>query len=89
MDLTLLGTLKERLNNATRFGEVLDYFLTYFGENPEFIKLGQRVQDPFLEAVLAQVGGQLFGHPVQPRNLLLTRGSGGLSAAPRRARAPC
>jgi hypothetical protein len=73
MDLTLLATLKERLTTATQFSDVLDYFLTHFGENPEFIKLGERTRDSFLEAVLEQVGAQLLGHPVKPRNLLLTR----------------
>jgi hypothetical protein len=73
MDLSLLSTLKRKLHEAKRFADVWDYFLTYFGEDPEFIALSQRAGDPFLEGVLAVVGEQLFGRPVELTDMLLTR----------------
>jgi hypothetical protein len=73
MDLSLLKTLEEKLHQAKEFSEVWDYFLTHFGEKREFIALGQRASDDFLEAVLAEVGKQLFGRPVRITDMLLTR----------------
>jgi len=73
MDLKLLDELKEKLGGASNFFPVYEYFLDHFGENPEFISLGDRTDSPFLEAVLAQVGGQLFQKEVEPHGLMLTR----------------
>src|SRR6266511_5724964 len=73
MDLSLLATLKEKLLTAKRFNEVLDYFLTNFGEKPEFIALGERIEDPFLEAVVQQVAEQLFKKSATITGLLLSR----------------
>jgi hypothetical protein len=61
------------LHQAQRFSDVWDFFLTHFGEKEEFIALGQRASDPFLEAVLSQVGQQLFGREIHVGNMLLTR----------------
>lgn len=60
LDLKLLATLKEKLRTATEFAEVWRYFLDNFGENREFIGLGEPTRSEFLEAVLGQVGSQLF-----------------------------
>jgi hypothetical protein len=60
LDLALLATLKEKLVAATNFSEVLDYFLTHFGHNPEFIKLGQGTTDSFLEQIIAQAAGHIL-----------------------------
>jgi hypothetical protein len=73
MDLSLLNTLKKKLHDAEQFSDVWDYFMTNFGEVPEFIQLGQRGSDPFLEMVLTEVGRQLFGREVRITNMLLTR----------------
>jgi hypothetical protein len=73
MDLTLLATLKEKIASAKDFGSVWSYFFDHFGEDPAFIALGERTQDAFLEAILLQVGGELFGRQVALGNLLLTR----------------
>ena len=40
MDLALLATLKDKLAGAKKFSEVLDFFLTNFGEKQEFMALG-------------------------------------------------
>jgi hypothetical protein len=60
MDLSLLAILKEKLATATEFQDVLDYFLTNFGEKQEFIALGKQTHHEFLETVIAQIGAQLF-----------------------------
>jgi len=73
MDLSLLGTLKEKLASAKRFSDVLDYFLTHFGEKPGFIALGERARHPFLESLIAQIGGQIFSGNVVVSNLILTQ----------------
>ncbi len=73
MDLTLLETLKDKLVHTTDFGKVWEYFLDHFGEDPDFIAHSEETRDAFLEAVLVQVGGQLFPGKVELANLLLTR----------------
>jgi hypothetical protein len=73
MDLALLATLKDKLVNAKNFSQVWEYFFDHFGEDAEFIAQGERARDSFLEAVLAEVGKELFGRPVRLTNLLLTR----------------
>jgi hypothetical protein len=73
MDLSLLATLKDKLVNATEFSDVWRYFLDHFGEDPEFIALGDRTRDAFLEAVLDQIGSQMFGKQVALTNFLLAR----------------
>jgi hypothetical protein len=73
MDLALLSTLKEKLIQATDFTPVFEYFMDHFGEDPDFIALGERAQHPFLAAVLDRVGKELFGKPVPLTDLLLVR----------------
>jgi hypothetical protein len=70
MDLSKLETLKEKLVSAKDFSEVWTWFLDHLGENPEFMGLGERVKDPFLEMVLRQIGQQLFGRPVELHDIL-------------------
>ncbi len=74
LDLSLLATLKDKLTTASNFSDPLTYFFDHFGDSPEFIALGDRADDPFLEAVIDQVGQQLFrGKAARVDNLLLTR----------------
>jgi hypothetical protein len=73
MDLTRLATLKDQLLHAHDFTMVWEYFLDHFGEDPDFIALGERTQHPFLQAVLAHVGRELFQREGSVTHLLLTR----------------
>jgi hypothetical protein len=73
MDLSKLATLKSKLLTADNFGEVTGYFLDHFGDHPIFIELGEPTRDDFLEQVLAQVAGQLFGRNVVMRDIRLVR----------------
>jgi hypothetical protein len=72
MDLSLLATLKDKLATATEFTDVWSYFFDHFGEDPEFIHAGDRAEHPFLSAIIAQIGEELFGRKVPVDNLLLT-----------------
>jgi hypothetical protein len=68
MDLSLLQTLKEKIATAKEFNDVWHYFFDHFGENPEFMKLGEPTEHPFLEQVFIQVCARLF-----PSHVVLTR----------------
>jgi hypothetical protein len=73
MDLELLAVLKDKLVHATQFTEVINYFFDQFGEDPEFIGLGEATRHTFLESVLAEVGRQMFGSQTAIMDMLLTR----------------
>jgi hypothetical protein len=73
MDLSKLATLKAKLLTAQNFGEVLGYFLDHFGDHPAFLELGEPTADDFIEQVLEQVAGQLFGRKVAVKNMRLVR----------------
>jgi hypothetical protein len=73
MNLELLAVLKDKLVHAAKFTDVMNYFFDHFGEDPEFIALGEPTRNAFLEGVLAEVGLQMFGNQVAVMDLLLTR----------------
>ena len=73
MNLELLPVLKDKLLHAKQLSEVTTYFFDHFGEDPEFIALGELVRHPFLEAVIGEIGRQMFGKETPPTDLLLTR----------------
>ena len=73
MDLNLLDSLKDQLVKAKDFHKVYEFFLDNFGENSEFMVLGDRARHPMLETVYAQVLEQLFKRKIDTSALLLTR----------------
>ena len=73
MDLQLLETLKQKLGSATDFGDVQSYFFDHFGEDAEFMKLGEATDHPFLEQVFVQVCARLFPSHVVLTRMLFTR----------------
>ena len=73
MDLSPLATLKDKLLHAKTFADVQTYFLDHFGDQPEFMDLGERHRDPFLEAVFASVAEQLHNRRVPVTNVMLKR----------------
>jgi hypothetical protein len=74
MDLSLLATMKEQMAQAKQFSDVWTFFLDHFGEKKEFLALGEPAgEQPFLMAVLTQVGKELFGKDVEVTNLVLVR----------------
>lgn len=61
MDLNGLDTLKDKLVTAKDFTDPWEYFFDHFGDNPDFLKLGDKVSEPMLSAIVAKIGQQLFG----------------------------
>ncbi|HEX9736792.1 MAG TPA: hypothetical protein VGG06_32910 [Thermoanaerobaculia bacterium] len=61
VDLKKLDELRDKLATAESFGDVMDYFLDHFGENPEFMALGKRVKSPLMNAVVQRVAEELLG----------------------------
>jgi hypothetical protein len=60
MDLSRLQELKQKLIHDKDLIPVWTFFLDHFGDDPDFIALGDAITHPFLESVLAQVGMQMF-----------------------------
>ena len=73
MNLENLATLKQLLTTSNSFGEVLKYFMDEFGMDTEFIALGNNLKHPFLEAIIPQIGKQIFGDDSRVQGLLLTQ----------------
>jgi hypothetical protein len=71
VDLTRLQELKQKLLHDPLLPPVWVYFLDHFGEKQEFRILGDRVTHPFVEAVVQEVGRQLFGTKSTVRDLFL------------------
>jgi hypothetical protein len=73
MDLAQLQELKRQVLQEKELAPVWSYFLDHFGEDPDFIALGERTRHAFVEAVLEQVGQQLFARDGAVSRLILTR----------------
>jgi hypothetical protein len=73
MDLSGLAILKKKLITASEFVPVWEYFMTHFGENREFMLLGEPVQSPIIEASVAQAAQGIFKMPVSAAKLRLIR----------------
>jgi len=72
VDMARLNTLKSQLLQATDFMAVFEYFMTHFGENPQFMAMGKRTRHAVIEAAVAQTFHRLYGQPLQAGQLLLT-----------------
>lgn len=70
-NLSLMPKLKEMVVTADDFMTVWTYFLDHFGENPAFLDLGAPTKSPFIEAIIRQVGGQIFKREPTLNNLFL------------------
>jgi hypothetical protein len=62
--LKKLPTLKMKLISATDFGEVFDYFFDHFGENEEFMNLGESTRNSLLEQALVQAASKMLNTTV-------------------------
>ncbi|NJO18285.1 MAG: hypothetical protein HC877_21885 [Thioploca sp.] len=72
MDLERLTTLKHKLVTADNFRETWEYFFEHFGGNPHFLKMGNRVTNPLLEAIVTKMSQELFQQSSHINQLLLT-----------------
>jgi hypothetical protein len=72
VDMARLNTLKSQLLQATDFMPVFEHFMTHFGENLQFMAMGQRTQHAVIEAAVAKTFQRLYGKPLPAGQLLLT-----------------
>lgn len=72
MDLERLTILKHKLVTADNFRETWEYFFEHFGGNPHFLKMGNRVTNPLLEAIVTKMSQELFQQSSHINQLLLT-----------------
>ncbi|OQY57597.1 MAG: hypothetical protein B6245_16200 [Desulfobacteraceae bacterium 4572_88] len=68
-----LEVLKDMLITADDFKDVYEYFFDHMAENPDFIKLGKRSENPSLKRVTELIAKRLFKKKVKVRNLLLKK----------------
>jgi len=73
MDLAQLQQLKQQLLHEEQLSRIWLYFMDHFAEKVEFIAIGEEARDPLVEAVIAQIGQQLFGDDGAVSHLLLSR----------------
>ncbi len=67
MDLVRFRELKRKLLHDKELPPVWAFFLDHFGENIEFMQLGERTENEFLYSLIATVGKQLFGTVIVSR----------------------
>jgi hypothetical protein len=70
-NLHMLPLLKQKLVQATEFNKVFHYFFDHFGENREFMSLGQQVRHEELEALIPRIAGEILGTKVILMKLML------------------
>lgn len=63
MDLTRFAELKRKLTSEKELALIYEYFLDHFGENPEFMAMGESAVHPYILMVIAQVANHL--HPTE------------------------
>ena len=74
MDLSLLKTLRHKIETGKVFSEVFEYFYDHFGENTDFFDEGEPTHDELLVALLKAIGGAMFQtNAVRMDNLFLIR----------------
>ena len=73
MDLARLQELRQELLHEEQLSRIWTFFMDHIGDKEEFTAIGKEVRDPFLEAVIAQVGQQLFAEDGAVSDLLLCR----------------
>lgn len=74
LDLKKMDTLKEKLVNCKDFREAFNYFFDHFGENDQFLDMGQEVEYSELKQVLAKVGQlTIANHNANPSMFLIIK----------------
>ena len=60
MNLSLLDTLRYKISVGKVFSETFEYFFENFGEDEEFMELGEPAEDETLVQLLGHIGGMMF-----------------------------
>ena len=68
-----LAKLKELLQTADNFGDIVKYFFDHLGDDPTFIKLSKPAKYPLVRKTLEHVAASLFKQEVTVTNLLLLK----------------
>jgi hypothetical protein len=61
-----LPALKMKMTTGTDFTAIFHFFFEHFGENPEFMKLGKKIDHPLLAQILAHVARSVFAKVSTP-----------------------
>jgi hypothetical protein len=75
LDLQKLDELKEKMQVEEDFGAIWKFFFDHFGENPEFMALGERADEAmclFLEPILEGICKQVVNRDVMAAQFILT-----------------
>ncbi len=75
LDLQKLEELKEKTQTEEDFGAIWKFFFDHFGENPEFMALGQhadQTMQSYLEPILESICKQAVNREVMVAQFLLT-----------------
>jgi hypothetical protein len=70
MQIEKLLQLKQKLQQEKDLSKIWLYYMDEFGDRPEFVDLGEAVQNDFLLTVIAQVCQQIFGKPTNIDGIL-------------------
>src|SRR5690242_11288035 len=73
MDLSKLQILKEKMVQAKKFAEVMDYYFDEFANDPAFAKIGQPHRDEELFKTVAQAAVQARGKSTSVAQVALFR----------------
>ena len=68
-----LAKLKELLQTADNFGDIVKYFFDHLGDDPTFIKLSKPAKHPLVRKTLQHIAASLFKQEVTVTNLLLLK----------------
>ena len=60
MDLSLLDTLRYKIDTVKNLSEAFEYFFDHFAEHREFLTCGQLAEDPMLTQLLTHIGGTVL-----------------------------
>jgi len=60
MDITLLDTLRYKIDTVTTLSNAFEYFFDHFGDHPEFHTFGEPATDTILEQLLSHVAGAVL-----------------------------
>jgi hypothetical protein len=58
--LRRLPALKMKVTTGTNFAAIYNYFFDHFGENPEFMRLGEPSEQPLLEQILTHMANTVY-----------------------------
>jgi hypothetical protein len=79
LDIQKLGELREKMQTEEDFGAIWKFFFDHFGENPEFMAMGERADETmhsFLEPILESICKQALSREVMVAQFILTEAPG-------------